>query len=107
MPPIMSEKALCLSDTSMQPMVVVLYQGRRWIVPEWIESAEIGGLKPARLICLETLVHQEHLGQPIRYLITYSVPKSVLDGSGQSAMHSEYEVIEGPDIDGPIHLVTR
>jgi hypothetical protein len=104
---VMTEKALCLSDTSMQPLDVVLYQGRRWIVPEWIESLETGGLRPIRLICLETLVYQERPDQPIRYLLTFPIPMSVRDGTDQSPAYSDYEVIEGPDIDGPIEGLTR
>lgn len=58
------------------------YQGKMWIVPEWLETPRQGWKRPARLILLDVIPHQRTLGSPFGdFVLTSPIPRGVYDGT--------------------------
>jgi hypothetical protein len=74
------------------------YQGKMWLVPEWLDSPREGWRMPARIICLDALPHQKSPGGPADFVLNAGIPKAVFDGQSQPEQEICYEVIERPDI---------
>jgi len=88
--------SLFLSDT-------IEYEGKLWLVPEWLESPTEGYKIPARIICLSNLTFQKLGGTfPADYSLSVPVPKAVFDGTHQQPSTLGYVVVERPDIRFPI-----
>lgn len=77
------------------------YQGKMWLVPEWLDSPREGWRVPARIICLDVLPHQTSPGGPADFVLNTGIPKAVFDGEIQPEQESGYVVIEHPDIKFP------
>lgn len=75
---------------------VIEYEGKLWLVPEWLQGPTAGTLCPARIICLDGLP-QETPGPEIAadMVLTNPLHKDVLDGRRVSR---EPLVIERPDM---------
>ena len=79
------------------------YQGKHWVVPEWIENKAEGWSSPVRIILLDVLPHQKSPGGPGDFVLTYGIPRCVFY-EGLIPIRSKYywKVIERPDIKVPI-----
>jgi len=72
------------------------YEGKYWLVPEWLESPQEGLTMPKRIILLETLQHQKNIGGAISdFVLNDGIPKAVFDGEQAGGI---YIIIENPDI---------
>jgi hypothetical protein len=77
------------------------YQGKRWLVPEWLDNAREGWRSPARIICIDLLKHQNSPGGPADFVLNDGIPKAVFDGQIPPQSEGFYVVIERPDIKFP------
>jgi len=84
-------------------MDTIEYQGKMWLVPEWLDSPLRGWRMPARIICLDVLPHQKTSGTnaPADFVLNHGIPKSVCDGQIQTQAEDLFVVIERPDIKFP------
>jgi hypothetical protein len=77
------------------------YEGAFWLVPEWLDNPEEGWTMPARIICLDGLIHQETPpGAVFEFVLNTGIPKSVFDG--QIPIGDKYVVIHRPNIKIPL-----
>jgi len=75
------------------------YEGKFWLVGEWLDSPELGVTKPKRLICLETLPHQKTIGSKHGdFVLNHPIPREVFDGQIPQKSEVVYVVVEDPDI---------
>lgn len=58
--------------------------GQWWLVATWLQSNTTGERTPERLVRLTGLRFEEAHGQPYRFRLHNSVPKSVFDGRAQA-----------------------
>lgn len=72
------------------------YQGSFWLVPEWIDNPEQRWTMPARIICLDGLIHQRTSWESGEFVLNGGIPKDVFDG--QIPPGDKYVVIERPNI---------
>lgn len=68
------------------------YEGKLWLVPDWLVNKAEGLRKPKRLIRIDTLPHSPGHGGVC--LLNLPIPKDVLDGKSLG----EYEILEGDEI---------
>jgi hypothetical protein len=72
------------------------YQGKMWLVPEWLENPKAGWTMPARIILLESLPHQTTTGNAFGdFVLNQPIPKAVFNGQQSGGI---YIVLERPDI---------
>ncbi len=78
----------------------ISYENKPWLVPYWLSALELGWQTPERIICLDGLKYQDmtETDYPADYVLTYPVPKSVLDGKTDTVEGRKYVVVERPDI---------
>ena len=93
-------------DDSGQILIMdtISYEGKLWLVPEWLSPPDGGWQAPARIVCIHDLQYEDisNSEMPADYLLNYPVPKSVLDGETDTAEGQKYEVVERPDIRIPV-----
>lgn len=79
------------------------YDGKLWLVPEWLEAPTEGWKTPARIILLDSLDHQtESSGVPADYLLKSPMPRDVFEGRIPKGSEGEFVVIERPGVKIPI-----
>lgn len=61
----------------------IFLAGAWWLVGSWLVANATGERVPERLVRLTGLPHEEVSGQRHRFLLTNSLPKSVLDGEAR------------------------
>lgn len=74
------------------------YEGKNWLVPEWLENPSQGWYMPARIVCLETLQYQVSETEGIDFVLNTIVPKSVFEGRVPNGTTDQFVVVEKPDI---------
>jgi len=81
-------------------MDTIFYEDKLWLVPKWLSPQDGGWQTPERIVCIHGLQYDDMSDSPMPadYLLTYPVPKSVLDGETDTVEGHKYEVIERPDI---------
>ncbi len=79
-------------------MPTIEYEGKMWLVPDWIVHREKGYMRPVRIILLDTLPHQKSGGPDRDYILNSPLPKAVYDGQTPPQSEVQYVVIEAPDI---------
>jgi hypothetical protein len=80
-------------------MDTIEHEGKKWLVPEWLEAPTLGWKKPARIICLDKLAYQKAPeGFGARFVLNNPIPKAVLNGEIPIQLISLYLVIERPEI---------
>ena len=85
-------------DGTIYKVDTVEHEGHFWIVPEWLEIREEKLIMPARIIQIDSLDHQKTEIYGCQFVVTYSIPKSVLSGETQTAEGVDYVVEERPHI---------
>jgi len=74
------------------------WQGKFWLVPEWIENHSTGKMRPVRIICLDSLPHRVlPLGAPDHFALDIPIPKCVFDG--KIPQETPFEIVENPAIE--------
>jgi hypothetical protein len=74
---------------------VIKYEGKFWLVPEWMDNINLGICKPVRIISLETMQHSESRGF---FVVEFPIPETVLLGVETEG----FVVQERPPITFPI-----
>lgn len=75
------------------------YDGRLWLVPEWLDIRDEGLTTPARRILMDALPHHRVRGQDlVRFIVNCQIPKAVLEGRTQSTPEREFHVETEPRI---------
>ena len=82
----------------------ISYEGKMWLVPEWLDNPRGGWRKPTRIILLDILPHQKTQGgdSHAHFVLNHGIPKSVFfDGQIPPQPEDYFVVIEGQDIQFP------
>lgn len=91
-----------IPDGKIYKCDTIEFEGKMWLVPEWVDNPREGWRKPVRIICLDILPHQKSPGGPADFVLNHGIPKSVFfDGQIPSPPEDLYVVIERPDISFP------
>lgn len=91
-------KTLVPADDGLFVYDTIEYEGKLWLVPEWIDGIPTKGYsKPARIICLTVLPHSQGAAGA-DYALNNPIPKSVWQGHVPPELKNMYVVIENPDI---------
>lgn len=77
---------------------VILRGGHPFLVPMWLDSPDGRETKPARIIPLDGLRHQDQPQFQPRWVVNDPIPKAVLEGRASSAEAMRFRVIEAPEI---------
>lgn len=84
----------------VQQAQTILFEGRWWMVGDWIETSKSGKRIPCNMLLLSELPHQVVEGQPFRFVLTNPIPVAVLKGKslpGYTVMvHPEAMQLDGP-----------
>lgn len=86
------------NSTSICEMDVIEYDGKFWLVPEWLDNPIQKVTKPMRMVSLETIRHSRMRGAKQEFVVEFPVPKYVFEGRIPSAEADKYVVIEGPEL---------
>lgn len=77
----------------------IQYEGKMWLVPQWIDTLGTGKSMPVRIIQLDVLPHQKSSFAGHDFVLTYPIPKAVFsEGRIPSGSKDKYIVIEKPHI---------
>lgn len=85
-------------DGCIYKIDAISYQGKMWLVPEWLDNPLGGWRKPARLICLDVLPHQESPGGPSDFVVNVGIPKYLCNDQNPPKPEDGFVVIDRPDI---------
>ena len=77
---------------------VIDYEGKFWLVPQWIDMPAQKSTTPLRIVSLETMKYHHLPGRKPEFVVQNPVPRYVFDGQIPSEKAAEYIVIESPDI---------
>jgi hypothetical protein len=83
---------------------VIEHEGKKWLVPLWLDNTDEGWSTPARIILLDLLKHQ-HVpsGKPADYILNDPVPINLLEADqDQSPIAIGYVVVHRPEIRLPL-----
>ena len=76
------------------------HEGKKWLVPEWIDRKELGMTRPRRAICLDGfLKYISHSFQGGDYMLLEPLPRNVYEGHAQLELGGLAAVIELPEWD--------
>jgi hypothetical protein len=77
------------------------FEGRIWLVPNWLSSPDGKYTMPERIILLEQFQHQR-LDPPgptgENFVVNVPIPKALFEGRVSHELKEKYVVIERPDI---------
>lgn len=74
------------------------HEGELWLVPEWIDGTPSEGYSmPVRIIRIP-LLHEAGPDVSADYIVSYPLPKDVLDGAIPMELAHVCDVIESPQI---------
>lgn len=79
-------------------MDTIEFEGKMWLVPEWLDNREEGFSHPTRIILLDNLPHQKSASPNEDFLLSDPLPKAVFDGHVPPESEFDYVVLERPDI---------
>ncbi|WP_341702637.1 hypothetical protein [Ferrovibrio sp.] len=83
---------------SIVKMDTIEYDGKHWLVPEWLHNPATGISKPARMILLDVLPHQKSTGGEWDFVLHDQLPRALIFGPSPSGSTPPYVVVEAPDI---------
>ena len=90
-----------IDDGSLGECDVIEYQGRKWLVPSWIESPSEGLTMPKRIIPLDSFAHQEMApGNPygVDLVLNAPLPRELFDEEIPQELATRVGAVERPDI---------
>lgn len=85
---------------------VIEFEGKAWLVPEWLDSPDAKVTMPARIVLLDSLKHSRGEASP-QVVVDDPIPKSIFDGRAPPAIKARYVVIERPDLRLPLPGTTH
>lgn len=91
------------SETDILTVDGISYEGKLWLVPQWIESKSEQISKPLRMVRFDNLPHIENPPSGHDYAVNQQVPKAVLDGQASSG----FQTLSGNEITFGIRRVSK
>jgi hypothetical protein len=82
----------------------IKYQGKLWLVPNWLDSPAEQSTRPERIIYMDGLRYQEGVeqgGRKFDYTLSHPIPIAVLYGPDPSQAEGGFVVVLSPDIKFP------
>lgn len=86
------------TDGMIVTMDTIEYEGKFWLVPQWLDDKIQILSRPARLIRLDSLPHVKGGPPPHDFVLTDYIPKSVLDGTASQQIKDKYEILDQPQL---------
>ena len=86
---------------AVQECDAIKYDGKLWLVPQWLDEPGSGTTKPRRIIRIDSLPH-EPMTNPafgLDFILSGPLPKAVLDGVATPEQAAQYEIVELPEIE--------
>jgi hypothetical protein len=86
---------------AVQECDAIKYDGKLWLVPQWLDEPGRGTTKPRRIIRIDSLPH-ESMTNPafgLDFILSEPLPKAVLDGVVTPEQAAQYEIVELPEIE--------
>jgi hypothetical protein len=87
-------------DGKIYTIDAIKHEGGVWLVPAWRDDIATKSTKPARIIRVDCIPHQEAAGGD--WIVNLPIPKAVLDGATLPEESHGFEVIDRPDITFPL-----
>ena len=89
---------------AIQECDAIKYDGKLWLVPQWLEEPGRGTTKPRRIIRINSLPHQPMTNPAfgLDFILNGPLPKAVLDGVATPEQAAQYEIVELPEIEIPM-----
>jgi|SRR5271166_4034709 len=77
------------------------YEGKVWLVPQWLDLPAKGVRKPRRIIRMDSLPHQKVTNSAycLDYILNGYMPQAVLDGTAPPELAGQFEIVELPEIE--------
>ena len=89
------------ADGVIYQVDTIEYQGKFWLVPEWLESLAEKYKTPSRIVQIDCLKHQRTIGSPMAdFVLSLPISKAVFDGE---ETRTGYVVIDRPPITVQTH----
>ena|SRR5450759_1746819 len=83
-------------------MDVIEYDGKYWLVPDWLDNSDRTMSRPTRIVSMEKLRHSQTPGANPEFVVEDPIPKFVFDGQIPPEQAGTYVVVEYPGILNPI-----
>ena len=83
-------------------MDVIEYDGKFWLVPDWLDNSDRTMSRPTRIVSMEKLRHSRTPGANPEFVVEDPIPKFVFDGQIPPEQAGMYVVVEYPGILNPI-----
>ena len=89
---------------AIQECDAIKYDGKLWLVPQWLDEPSRGTTKPRRMIRIDSLPHQPMTNPAfgLDFILNGPLPKAVLDGAATPEQAAQYEIVELPEIEIPM-----
>jgi hypothetical protein len=89
---------------AIQECDAIKYDGKLWLVPQWLDEPGRGTTKPRRMIRIDSLPHQPMTNPAfgLDFILNGPLPKAVLDGAATPEQAAQYEIVELPEIEIPM-----
>ena len=86
---------------AIQECDAIKYDGKLWLVPQWLDEPGRGTTKPRRMIRIDSLPHQPMTNPAfgLDFILNGPLPKAVLDGAATPEQAAQYEIVELPEIE--------
>ena len=86
---------------AIQECDAIRYDGKLWLVPQWLDEPGRGTTKPRRMIRIDSLPHQPMTNPAfgLDFILNGPLPKAVLDGVATPEQAAQYEIVELPGRD--------
>ncbi len=89
-----------VADGNIREAAVVEHQGQFWLVPEWLAEADLGLMRPVRIVSIAQFRHEDlrrQQGCEADFCISEAIPMAMLQGRVPG--RSPGTVIEKPPIE--------
>jgi hypothetical protein len=86
---------------AIQECDAIKYDGKLWLVPQWLDEPGRGTTKPRRIIRIDSLPHQPMTNPAfgLDFILNGPLPKAVVDGVATPEQAAQYEIVELPEIE--------
>jgi hypothetical protein len=74
------------------------HEGRKWLVPYWLNTPDGEWQKPERIVPLDRFRHQTSKLVGFDFVVTEPIPNAVLSGPISPQLATQYGVVLEPDI---------
>jgi hypothetical protein len=86
---------------AIQGCDAIKYDGKLWLVPQWLDEPGRGTTKTRRIIRIDLLPHQPMTNPSfgLDFILNGPLPKTVLDGVATPEQAAQYGIVELPEIE--------